>query len=109
VVVLATTIDPIYQPSLEFHSRGGGEVYTVGNGEELSRKTAEEIPCEAEEEIAHAACLARETDKVKQHNSLQDDLGTSDEEPRDGTSTRRHHSMLNSWCQANRVRLWNRS
>jgi hypothetical protein len=43
LAVLAATTDPIYQSSLEFDSNGGGEVYMVGNGEELPDKLIEEI------------------------------------------------------------------
>jgi hypothetical protein len=46
----------------------------VGNGEELLKKTTEEIQQEAEEEITRAARLARELDQVgdkgKKHNGL---------------------------------------
>jgi hypothetical protein len=40
---LAATIDPIYQSSPESDSEGGGEVYMVGNREELSDNMVEEI------------------------------------------------------------------
>jgi hypothetical protein len=46
----------------------------AGNGEELSKKTIEEIQQEAEEEIARVACLTRELDQEKdrgkKHNGL---------------------------------------
>jgi hypothetical protein len=46
----------------------------VGNGEELLKKTTEEIQQEAEEEITRAARLARELDQVgdkgNKHNGL---------------------------------------
>jgi hypothetical protein len=60
----------------------------MGNGVELPEKTVEEIQREADEEIAHAACLAREAERGKRHSSLQDDSGASDDEPRDGAPTR---------------------
>jgi hypothetical protein len=41
-VPIATT-DPIYKSPLESNSEGGGKVYMVVNGEELSDKTIEEI------------------------------------------------------------------
>jgi hypothetical protein len=53
IAISVATTDPIYQSSLELDSEGGGEVYMVGNGEELPDKTTEEIQKEAEEEIAH--------------------------------------------------------
>jgi hypothetical protein len=84
----------------------------VGNGEELLEKTTEEIQQEAEEEIARVACLAKELDQArdrgKRHNSLQDDSGASDDEPRDGAPTRRHHPKFDSRRPAKRDRLWNR-
>jgi hypothetical protein len=43
VAILVATIDSIYQSSLESNSKGGGEVYMVGNGEELPDKTVVEI------------------------------------------------------------------
>jgi hypothetical protein len=67
----------------------------VVNGEKLPKKTVEEIQREANEEIAHAARLAREAERVKRHNSLQDDSGASADEPRDGAPTRRHHPKFN--------------
>jgi hypothetical protein len=70
------------------------------NEEELPEKTTEEIQQEAEEEITRAACLARELDQArdrgKRHNGPQDDSGASDDEPRDGAPTRRHHPKFDS-------------
>jgi hypothetical protein len=43
MAALAATTDPIYQSSPESDSKGGGEVYMVGNGEELLEKTVEEV------------------------------------------------------------------
>jgi hypothetical protein len=43
------------------------------------------------EEIARAVRLARELDKRKGHNSLQDDSGGLEDERPDGAPTRRHH------------------
>jgi hypothetical protein len=79
LAVLAATTDPIYQSSEESDSEGGGKVYMVGNGEEPPEKAVEEIQWEAEEEIAHAARLAREAERGKRHNGLQDDLGALDD------------------------------
>jgi hypothetical protein len=70
LVVLIATTNPIYQLSLMSDSKGGGEVYMVQNGEVPQEKTVEEIQLEAEEEIAHAACLAWEAMKGKRHNGL---------------------------------------
>jgi hypothetical protein len=57
----------------------------VGNGEELSEKTIEEIQREADEEIARASRLAKEAERGKGHNSLQGDMGVLDDDPRDDT------------------------
>jgi hypothetical protein len=53
LAVPTATTDPIYQSSPESNSEGGGEVYMVGNREELQDKTIEEIQHEAEEEICN--------------------------------------------------------
>jgi hypothetical protein len=90
------TTDPIYQSSPEFDSKGYREVYMVGNKEEPPEKIIEEIQREAEQEIARAARLAREAERGKRHNGLQDDSGASDDEPRDGSPMRRHHPKFNS-------------
>jgi hypothetical protein len=42
----------------------------VGNGEELPKKTVEEIQQEAKEKITRAAHLAREAKRGKRHNGL---------------------------------------
>jgi hypothetical protein len=68
----------------------------VGNKEEPPEKIIEEIQREAEQEIARAARLAREAERGKRHNGLQDDSGASDDEPRDGSPMRRHHPKFNS-------------
>jgi hypothetical protein len=60
----------------------------VGNGEELSEKTIEEIHQVTDEELTHAARLAREVKSRKRHNGLQDDLGASKDEPWDGAPMR---------------------
>jgi hypothetical protein len=88
---------------------GGGEVYMVGNGEELLEKTSDEIQWEADEETACIAHLAREAERGKRHNGPQDDSGASDDEPRDGAPTRRHHPKFNSRRPADRDRLQHRS
>jgi hypothetical protein len=63
LAVLTATINPIYQSSLEYDSEGGGEVYMVGNGEELSEKMVKEIQWEADEEIARTARLDKEAER----------------------------------------------
>jgi hypothetical protein len=107
--VPAATIDPIYQSSPESKFEGDREAYMVGNREELPEKTVEEIQWEADEEIAHAAHLARETERGRSHNDLQDDLGALDDETRDGAPMRRHHPKFNSWCPADLDQLRNQS
>jgi hypothetical protein len=67
--LLAIT-DPIYRLPLEPDSEGGREVYTVGQGDELPKKIAEDIALEAKEEIARVAQLAKEASKGKRHNGL---------------------------------------
>jgi hypothetical protein len=103
------TTEPIYQSSPEFDPKGHGEVYMVGNREESSEKTVEEIQREAEEEITRIAHLAREAKRGKRHNGLQDDLGVSEDEPWDGAPIRRHHPKFNSRHPADQDQLWNRS
>jgi hypothetical protein len=93
----AATTDPIYSPSSELDSEYGIEVYMVEQGGELPEKTTEELQRKAEEEIARAERLARELDKRKGHNGLQDDSGGLNERP-DGAATRRHHPKFNSRC-----------
>jgi hypothetical protein len=96
LAILAATIDPIYQSSPESNSEGGEEVYMVGNGEEPLEKTIEEIQWAVEEEITRATCWAREAERGKRHNGLQDDSGALDDDPRDGAPMRRHHPKFNS-------------
>jgi hypothetical protein len=67
------------------------DVYMVEKGGEPPEKTAEEIQREAVEEIARAEHLARELDKRKGHNGLQDILGGSEDEHSDGAPTRSYH------------------
>jgi hypothetical protein len=88
---LPATTDPIYELSLKSDSEGGREVFMVGQGEQPVAKTTEEIAREAEEEIVRVAQLAKEADKGNRNNDLQDDSGSSDDEPRDGPPSRRHH------------------
>jgi hypothetical protein len=76
LAVSAATKYPIYQSSSESDSQNDGEVYMVGQGDPPPTKTTKEIQQEAEEEMAQAAHLARELDKRKGHNDLQDDSGT---------------------------------
>jgi hypothetical protein len=68
----------------------------LGNLEEPPEKTDEEIQREAEEEIACRARLAKEGEKGKRHNGLQDNSGASDDEPRYGAPMRRHNPKFNS-------------
>jgi hypothetical protein len=91
LVVLVATTNPIYQSSPESNYEGNREVYIVENREEPLEKTVEEIQWEAEEEIACVAHLAKEAERGKKHNGLQDDSGVLDDEPRDGAPTRTHH------------------
>jgi hypothetical protein len=72
-------------------------------------KTTEEIQWEAKEEMARAAHLARELDKSMGHNSLQYDSGALEDEPRDGSPSRRHHPKFNSQYRADRDQLRDRS
>jgi hypothetical protein len=73
----------------------------VENGEEVLEKTTD----------TRAARLARELDqaggKGKKHNGLQNDSDVSNDETRDGVSTRRHHWKFDSRCPTNRDRLRN--
>jgi hypothetical protein len=88
--------------SPDYDSEGDREVYLVGQGDEPPEKTVEEIQWEAKEEIAQVAHLARDAQRGKKHNSLQDDSRASDDEPRDGSPPRRHHPKFNPRCPAYR-------
>jgi hypothetical protein len=46
------------------------------------------------------ACLARDAERGKRHNGLQDDSGAADDEPRGGAPSSRHHAKFNSWQSA---------
>jgi hypothetical protein len=81
----------------------------VRNGEKLPDKTVEKIQRETDIELTHAARLAREAERGKRHNGMQDDSGASDDEPRDGAPMRRHHTKFDSRYPANQDRLQNRS
>jgi hypothetical protein len=81
----------------------------VEQGEEPPEKTVEEIQWEAEEEIAWVGHLARDAERGRRHNLLQDDSRISDDEPRDGAPLRRHNPKLNSPCPADWDRLRYRS
>jgi hypothetical protein len=81
----------------------------VGNGEELLNKSIKEIQQEIDIEPSHAAHLAREAERGKRHNDMQDDSGASEEEPGDGAPTRRHHRKFKSPCLTDQDRLRNRS
>jgi hypothetical protein len=58
---------------------------------EPPEKTVEEIQWEAEEEIARAAHLARDAERGKRNNGLQDDSGAYDDEPRVVSARHRGH------------------
>jgi hypothetical protein len=81
----------------------------VGQGDQLPEKTAEEIQWEAKEDIACAKCLAREFDKRKGHNGMQDNSEGLQVEHRDLAPSRRHHLKFNSRCRTDRDRLRHRS
>jgi hypothetical protein len=89
-------IDLICSPSSESDSEYGREVFMVEQGGKPQEKNAEEIQREAEEEIARAEHLARELDKRKGHNGLQENSGGSEDEHSDGAPTRRNHPKFNS-------------
>jgi hypothetical protein len=59
--------------------------------------------------MAWAEHLARELNKRKGHNGLQDDSGATEDEPMDGPSSRKHHPKFNSQHRANREGLRDRS
>jgi hypothetical protein len=65
---------------------------------EPPEKTVEEIQWEAEGEIARASHLAKDAERGKRNNGLQDDSGAYDDEPRDGAPLWRHHPKFNPWC-----------
>jgi hypothetical protein len=65
LAIPVATTDTIYQSSPESDPEDGREVYMVGNGEELSDKTVEEIQWKAEKDIACAARLAREAKRER--------------------------------------------
>jgi hypothetical protein len=105
-----TTTDLIYQSLPDSDSESDREVFMAGHGEHPVEKTMEEITREAEEELARAAQLASDVDKGKRHDDLQDNSRLSNDEPRDGAPSRRHHLKFNSWFPAGRDRLrdWSR-
>jgi hypothetical protein len=70
LAISAAITDPIHQSSPKSDSEGDQKVYMVGQGEELPKKTVEEIQLEADEEIARATHLARNVEKGKRHNDL---------------------------------------
>jgi hypothetical protein len=109
LAILAAAIDPIYPPSSDSNSEYDDEVYMVGQGDQLPEKTAEEIQREAEEEIAQAERLARELDKRKVHNDLQDDFEALEDEHLYGAPIRRHHCKFNTRLHTDRDRLRHRS
>jgi hypothetical protein len=76
--------DPICLSPPEADSEGSGEVYMVGNGEELLDNRIEEIQQETDIERARAAHLAREAKRGDRHNGIQDHSGASEDEPADG-------------------------
>jgi hypothetical protein len=70
----------------------------VGNREELPENTINEIQWVANEEITHAAHVAREAERVKRHKGLQDHSGVSIHEPMDGAHVRKQQPKFNLWC-----------
>jgi hypothetical protein len=64
----SATIDLIYQSPPKSDSKGDREIFMVGQGEQLAKKTIEEIVREDEEELAGATQLARDANKGKRHN-----------------------------------------
>jgi hypothetical protein len=78
----------------------------VGEGEQAPEKTIEEIAHEGEEGIAR---VARLTKMGKRHKGLQDNSGSSCDEPRDGAPSRRHHPKFNPRRATDRDRLRHRS
>jgi hypothetical protein len=95
LVVPTTEIDPICWSPLESDSEGDKEVYMVGNGEELLDKSFEEA--QRDTNIDHVARLAREVERGKRQNGMHEDLGVSEDEPRDGALMREHHPKFNLW------------
>jgi hypothetical protein len=85
----------------------------VGQGEPLANQTVEEITRVAKVEIAQAARLARETDKVaeKRHRGWQDDSRAFKDEVEDGAASVRggHHPKFNWQHLADGDRLRDRS
>jgi hypothetical protein len=70
LVVPTAATDPICLSPPKFNSEDDGEVYMVGNREELHDKMVEEIRQETEIEIACTARLAREAKRGKRHNGM---------------------------------------
>jgi hypothetical protein len=93
LAILITTTYPIYQLPLESDSKGNRAIYLVGLGEQPIEKTTKEIAREIKELLARAARLEA---TGKRHNGHQDDSGSSNDEPRDGALSRRHHLKFNS-------------
>jgi hypothetical protein len=60
-------------------------------------------PAKTTEEMARATHLARELDKRKGHNGLQDDSRALEDEPGDGSPSRRHHLKFYSQCRDDQV------
>jgi hypothetical protein len=68
----------------------------VEQGGEPLEKTTEEIQREVEEEIARVEHLARELNKRKGHNDMQDDFEALENDHPDGAPRKRHHPKFNS-------------
>jgi hypothetical protein len=92
---------------LKSNSKGDGEVYMVGNREELPDMMIEDIQWEIDMELACVAHLAREAKRGKRHNDMQDDSGASEGEPGDGAPARRPHPKFNSRGPADQDQLRN--
>jgi hypothetical protein len=92
---------------LKPNSKGDGEVYMVGNREELPDMMIEDIQWETDMKLACVAHLAREAERGKWHNDMRDDSGASEGEPGDGAPVRRPHPKFNSWGPADQDQLRN--
>jgi hypothetical protein len=66
----------------------------VGQSEQPTEKTTEEITREAVEEMARAAQL-EQVAAEKRHNGRQDDLGSLEDDVGYGTPSRGHHPKYN--------------
>jgi hypothetical protein len=70
LAVPTAAIDPICLSPPKSNSEDDGEVYMVGNREELHDKMVKEIRQETEIELARTALLAWEAERGKRHNGM---------------------------------------